>query len=515
MELATFDIETDPFKYGRKPEAFAIGFYSKKLYKEFWGENCLFEFVNFLSTTDNTYRIYAHNGGKFDFYYLYYKKILNNPIKIINGRIVKAKIFHHELRDSYAAVPIPLSKYKKDSIDYDLFESHKREKHKNDILHYLAKDCEYLYELIESFIIRFGLQLTIGGAAIKQLKKFHPFTNTTESHDNKFRPYYFGGRVQCFKKGIIKGKLKYYDVNSMYPSVMKNCMHPEGMDYNFYSGENAFKQLLTNKFYFIKFVGYSKGALPIRTNNGLDFPTGAYEFNACSHEVKFGILNKLIKIEYIEEMYVCNNLINFSTFVDIFMQEKITEKGTANEIFAKLLMNSSYGKTGQNPENFYEWLINYDNELVANKWELYIDMNDIEIFRCPSTTYNYYDVAIASSITSAARTVLLNGIMNSVKPIYCDTDSLLCEKLENCPLSPTELGAWDLENEGEEVAIAGKKMYAFKTNNGYKISSKGCVLSAKEIYKIANGGTVTYKKEAPTFKLTGACDFIKRDIVMT
>ena len=520
MQLATFDIETDPFKHGRIPKPFAVGFYTKNLYQEWWGENCLDDFIGFLNNTDEKYRIFAHNGGKFDFHYLYKKRVLENPIKIINGRIVLCNLGKHELRDSYAAIPIPLSAYKKDEIDYKLFETNIREKYKNDILHYLASDCEYLYQLVEKFIHRFGLQLTIGGASIKQLRKFHCFEKSNESHDTKFRKYYFGGRVSCFKKGIITRELKLYDVNSMYTYVMSKFLHPQGLEYEFYSDKNAEKIIAENSpnIYFCNFIGNSNGALPIRTKNGLEFPTGTYEFNACSHEIKFALENNLLDIYKITELYKCKNIINFNVFVENFINEKISAKLNNDkpaEIFAKLLLNSAYGKTGQNPENFCDWLLRYDGELISNDWELYIDMNDLEIHRRPVKNHSYYDVAIASSITSAARTVLLNGILNSKNTVYCDTDSIICSELLNCKLSPTELGAWDIENSGSEIAVAGKKLYAFKTDNGYKISSKGCVLTPEQIYKIARGESILYKKESPTFKLTGDVEFIKRNITRT
>ena len=70
-KLATFDIETDPFKKGRVPEPFCCGLYliETNEYMQWWGKNCLYQFIEYLKECPHNLIIYAHNGGKFDFYY--------------------------------------------------------------------------------------------------------------------------------------------------------------------------------------------------------------------------------------------------------------------------------------------------------------------------------------------------------------------------------------------------------------------------------------------------------------
>ena len=79
-----------------------------------------------------------------------------------------------------------------------------------------------------------------------------------------------------------------------------------------------------------------------------------------------------------------------------------------------------------------------------------------------------------------------------------------------------ELGQWEIECECDFAAIAGKKLYAFRKNDGkYKLASKGVRLTAPEIIKIAKGETVTYVPEAPTFSIKGGIRFTPRKIRMT
>lgn len=537
--LATGDFETDPFLYGRTPEPFSFGLHIGSDYFEFWqndltltrGENTALlvgQVAAFLESYPEPLLIYMHNGGKFDFYFLLYKKLIQNPVKIINSRITKAKCFHHELRDSYSIIPLPLSAYQKDDIDYKNFEREIRNKHKDDILHYQAKDCEYLYDLVRAFLERFGLHLTIGGLALKTLRDYHPFVNINQTQDEAIRPYYFGGRVQCFEKGIIKGKFKVIDVNSMYPYIMATSRHCCGGDYTYYYEDNAHLELDEKGFlksdktkpYFITFTGRNDGALPLRTVNGLDFTEEHGTFKTTSHELQVALKYDLLTIETIHELVVPEETIIFTEFVEQFTKEKIDAKkcgDKVSEIFAKLVQNSSYGKTGQNPENFQDYFIHYNGEPLPdlNEWDLDLETPYINIFCKESPKPIYYDVAIASSVTGGARALLLEALCNVKRPLYCDTDSIICEDENELELDPYKLGAWDLEAEGDTLAIAGKKLYVlFKDKVKVKLASKGARLEPADIMKVARGKDVVWKNDAPNFKIGGAVKFVKRCIKM-
>ena len=514
--LATFDIETDPFKAGRAPKPFCCGLKYRNDYVEWWGDDCLIKFYHWLKIHDDEpLLIYAHNGGKFDFMYLFWMGIITD-IKLINGRIVKAKIGNHELRDSYSIIPIPLAAYQKDEIDYKLFEKEVREKNKADILHYLAKDCEYLYDLVERFRERFGDALTIGGAALKELRSLHPFENQNKRHDDIFRKFYFGGRVEYFKAGILKGKFKVFDVNSMYPSVMYSESHPKGSQYITTTDlELAFEHPM----FFIEFVGKSTGALPVRTKAGLDFTNNEGVFYTTSHELKIALKHNLVEIDKIIEILIPVETVKFDLFVKRYAKEKEAAKKEgrkADEIFAKTISNSSYGKFGQNPDNFYDYIIRYPDEPVPDldEYELFLDTGYLEVWRTPAPKPTYYDVAVAASITGAARAVLLDAICNAVNPLYCDTDSIICEELAGVVHHKTDLGAWDCEAPNvDTLAIAGKKLYAaFDNGVCVKKANKGCKISANDIVEIAKGKSVVWKNEAPSFSLSGKINFIERTI---
>jgi hypothetical protein len=512
--VAVIDLETDPFKYGRLPKPFAAGFFDGETYQDFWGADCCDQLLKFLAHYPEPLLIYAHNGGKFDFFYIF--DMLENPVKIINGRIVSAMLGKHEMRDSYAIIPVPLSAYKKDEIDYRIFEADSREKpeNKSEILHYLAKDCEYTFRLVSAFVERFGTKLTIGSTAIAKLRELHDFRRGTETHDEAFRGFYFGGRVQAFHTGVIPGNWKIFDVNSMYPHVMRNCLHPTGLRYANVANPKLTPEGNMRGFgerpYFVEVEGINRGALPVRTKEGLDFTCERGIFRTMSHELKTALKHKLFKVEKIHTARVPHQSISFGDYVDTYVAEKIAAKQCGDkvtEIFSKLLLNSAYGKFGQNPDNYFDYMIIRDlyelpqDEYAEGLWGLYELHGDFAIWRKKSDRKAYFDVATAASITSASRAMLLDAIATAKNPIYCDTDSIICESFAGT-VHESALGAWKCEGEADTLAIAGKKLYAaFKDGECIKSANKGVRLTPQEIVKLCRGGSVTWQNQAPSFSI--------------
>lgn len=516
--VAVIDVETDPFKFGRIPKPFAAAFYDGEIYIDFWGDDCIARLVDFIRARHRDYVIYAHNGGKFDFFFML--DDLENPLKIINGRIAQASIGRHILRDSYAILPVPLSAYKKDEINYAWFEQGVREKHRADILHYLAKDCEYTHEMVVAFRARFGDKLTIGGAAISELSKIHPFPRMSASHDAAFRPYYFGGRVQAFESGIITGKFEIVDVNSMYPDAMKNKIHPCGARYSTAINPRLSPSGKLHGFgdrpFFITIEGHNKGAFPMRVKKphpGLDFNIEYGVFDTTSHELQVAMQHDIFTPTKIHAAKIPHDTISFGDYVDKFTAEKIEgkkEKNKTKELIAKLLCNTPYGKFAQNPENYYDYQIT-DDGIPPDGFELHEIIGKRFIWKAPSDSEQYLDVAIAASITGASRAKLLDALCTAQRPIYCDTDSIVCEKFYG-EKDDSKLGAWKVEAECNKIAIAGKKLYAaFDGKECVKFASKGARLTPAEIVRLAKGESVKWQNDAPSFSLgSKTAKFVER-----
>lgn len=523
---ATLDLETDPFLFGRVPHPFAAGFLSEKHgYHQTWGDNCVAEMMEHIESLDEPHRIYVHNGGGFDFWFM--QDWITNPIFFINRRIAKCGFMdRHELRDSYKMIPIPLGKFNKTDIDYSLMEEGVRNKPKikKQIQSYLYDDCRFLMDMVNSFIKKYGEHLTIGSAAIKHLKKLHPNNHESEWFDAMYRPYYMGGRNQCFKRGHIKGPIKMYDVNSMYPYVMGAMDHPHG---NSYMARRKIPD--TDNVYFARIVAESKGALPIKQLNkaghvqGLSFPHGEFEFMACSHEIQAGLELGLLKIKRVIDVREFHKSQRFDRYINHHAAEKIAAEEAGNKgerEFSKLFMNNGYGKFGQDPTNYQDCEI-FDNmaDLIDAGYKPAETFGDRFVGAKPADikAYSFNNVSIASSITSASRAQLLRGIHSAVNPIYCDTDSIVCESLD-ADLHATRLGAWKHEADFDDFFVAGKKMYAGRHNGEWiKKASKGVNLSHDNIMALALDPALAIDVAipAPTLRFARDAKFISRKIRAT
>lgn len=507
--LCTMDTETDPFEVGLIVEPFSCGFYDGECYFDWWGKDCIRNFIEHLSTYDEPLLIMVHNGGKFDFFFLL--EFLSEDLKIVNGRILQAWIGEHEFRDSFAIVPVSLAKAnKKTEIDYRKLHKDVREEHKQEIRMYQKDDCLDLYELCAAFFDEFGDRLTIGSTALKELQKFHEFDKGNKIYDDKFRPWYFGGRNQCFKSGVISGSYKIYDVNSMYPYVMREFKHPVSVAYEF-------NRHITKKTTFALIEATNYGALPIRTKTGIDFTCERGTFYASIHEIEAGEETGTLKIHKIKHTVEHAKTSTFKDFVDHFYEKRLVAKEKGDKIhdnFYKLVLNSAYGKFAQNPEHFKTFKITRD-WIPQGEWDIHEQNGAYTIWSRPSTAKTYYNVATAASITAAARAVLLRGLAKAVDPVYCDTDSIICRSLE-CDVDAARLGAWKLEGQGDSMAIAGKKLYAvFDDLACIKQACKGAKLTPEQIKAIADGSQVTFHNPVPKFKLDGGAIFVKRRIKKT
>lgn len=518
--VGTLDFETDPFLAGRVPKPFACCVYFGKddfalLWESDSRERFIKRVVKYLRKLPACV-LYAHNGGKFDFHYLI-DEADKQTLQVRNGRLVELRIGKVLLKDSFPLMPFALEEYRKTPINYALFEKRRRKKHREKISDYLIDDCANLLELVQGFRAIVGPRDTIGSAAFYQMRELGlEIWHANETHDENFRRFYFGGRVEDFEQGIFKGPIQYLDINSAYPRAMME-EHAHGPDY-------VLSKRLPRKLgrQFITLIAESRGSLPIRTPSGeLSFPHEEGEFNATGWEVAAGLATKTLTIKKIIEVWEPQSTICFRDFVETFFAKRANAKATGDKIGAlayKYLLNSGYGKFAQNPRDFKDYFLAPIGKRVRGyDWEL--DFGAMSLWSRPNFKgWGFYDVATAASITGFVRAMLWTAIRSSKGVLYCDTDSILCRaaKLD----MGSALGAWKLEGIASRVAIAGKKLYAVewqKPKKGeprYKIASKGARLSFREMLDICGGKAIIWRNAAPTFSL-GNPHFIQRKIRAT
>lgn len=511
--LSVMDFETDPFNKGKAVFPFVLGVYDGLNYSSTWSHKCVKQFIEWLQRQPPM-MIYAHNGGNFDFMFL--REYWAGEPTIINGRIVEFDIGIHKFRDSFKIMPVALKRLgAKSDIDYQKMNKRERQKHKPEILSYLQQDCIVLYDAIRKFIDKFGMHLTIGGAAIKELQRHHSYDRIIMGADRYLREYFYGGRNQCFETGVRTGDFHVYDVNSMYPYVMAHCKHPVSADID--EGRTITKHTA-----FIHLEAKNYGALPFRAKDGsLDFTVEKGEFFTTIHEYNAGLETGTLEPLRIISVKNFFRWADFSEFVYKFYALRV-EAGECRNLLDKelykLILTNSYGKFAQDYRNFRDYAITdqvlpqcklkcIEQEKHCGKcWELTAQLHGKQhLWEKPVRPFphNFHNIATGASITGAARAYLLRGIAKATRPVYCDTDSIICEQLD-MPTHATQLGSWKHEARGNKITIAGKKTYAlFDGTDCIKKASKGALLTGEQIERIAMGEEIEYAQEAPKFKLSG------------
>lgn len=518
----TIDAETDPFLHGRVPKPFIWGLYDGLEFFHF--ETCE-ELVNYISEYDVI--VYAHNGGKFDFHFLLDYVNTAERVTVINGRLVSAKIGKAEIRDSWNLLPVPLATFgSKLEIDYAIMEAGEREKPENmrEIIRYLEVDCSDLWTRIHQFETQYGRHLTQAGAAMKTWEAMlgEKAPQSEPDYFAAFSPFYFGGRVQCFQTGHVEGPLEVYDINSAYPWAMLD-EHPYGLDYVTVKDASGFRPTS-----FVTVRCRSAGALPWRDERGLmQFPADAElrTFHVTGHELQAGIDTGTVS--EIELLSVTDHvrLQSFRDYMERFYNARMEARARGNkadDIFAKLLMASLYGKFGANPDNYGNFLLAPWSEAEDYEYQGYVldgTLGNLALLRAELDEWQkrYYNVATAASITGKVRAFLWRSICLSSGVVYADTDSLICR---NSQVSISDrLGDWKHEGTASDAWIAGKKLYylagRFDKGSTHKSASKGVRLSVQEIQRVAMGDSVTFVPDAPTFRLRGEPVFTSRTVRKT
>lgn len=583
----TGDSETDPFHHcsdpfcekchglGRVPKSFVWGAYHGG-YEDYFEFDSPDEFVAHFR--DRKTLVYAHNGGKFDYHEL--REFINSdePLMLINGRLSRFKIGECEFRDSLNIFPnTALGDFGvKNDIDYALMEPDRRTDPnvRAEISRYLRQDCVGLWDQIARYREEYGRSLTQATASMKYWEKNYfqlPAPRQTNSQFERCKPFYYGGRVQCFASGIRAVDFAVADINSAYPRAMLE-EHPISTvpttSNRLPSKDKDVRTCL------IKLEATARGCFPWREkhpNHGegceckecrkgeLFFPDDFARFNGKSGRRRIYTITGWEFLAALENNAVSNiriieclrfaNKINFKDYIDHFYEmrleaDRVGDK--AGKIFGKYFSNSLYGKFGADPSNYCEYTIATSDSIRAweekgyrrykpwgERWLMErppheADLEDI------GSRWRYYNCATAASITGWVRAFLFNSLNKCGGLVYCDTDSIAAQDISALDIGK-QLGQWKHEGDFDEYAIAGKKLYAFHKKGmprnhdpdiddklwNWKIASKGVHFAGmadgpERIYQLARGQSTVFLPEVPTYTITrDAPTFINRSIRST
>lgn len=304
------------------------------------------------------------------------------------------------------------------------------------------------------------------------------------------RQGYYGGRVEVFLPHLENGY--HYDVNSLYPYVMKVNEFPVGY-YKLFEGKKAeycyryWKQsgtgagMMWAKIYVPEHLNIPP--LPYRDKKmkKLIFPVGhldgVWTFHEIDNALRYGC-----RIDHIEQVLFWEKTAPiFKDYVETYEVIKNTSEGAKRQ-FAKLLQNSLYGKFGMQRKR--RTLVGmHHEEKLKKEGKLYIKYTHPILQEPFLLTENeihahYIQPQIAAYVTSFARILLYNSIqVQAAKgPVaYCDTDSIACgSEMEPDMVHKNEYGKWDLEGKIESAIFIQPKMYYEKHIGGKEtIKAKG------------------------------------------
>lgn len=496
------DIETAP-----NGDLLDIGFLwtdenNKQVYKTFRSWSGFTSYIirqlkDYGHNTDVKYRlthIYAHNGNGFDWLsYLSYlikdKAIKTYNVMMSEQMIIGIMITFHTghkvwLCDSMRLMPYALSKVaemlNKDHKKIYVGEYIKKMDIFRDIdakayYEYLKEDCYALSEALYRFwcIIHDNegfighLPLTLPSLSLRIFRKNLPYEISTPWNERVrtfTRRSYAGGRVECYKPGEYDN-MRVYDVNSMYPAMMARENVP-------ISSQGAWTWTYDANscgFYEIRYTQTDMSVPPLlRDETSKEFQyTGSGVYYTKE-------INKLLEIGGYFELVIGYEFSEyaplFSDFVNKYYGIRLKAQQDGNkalDFIAKILLNSLYGKFGQN--DVLRHIEPATNEKIAEYTDKGMKVRvdgDFMIIEEEQRAEHEF-VAIASIITATARIELYEHIVRAGDAyVYADTDSVHISSGE-LPVT-TGLGGLKLEKEGKGVYV-GRKLYAI----GDKVTAKG------------------------------------------
>ena len=371
---------------------------------------------------------------------------------------------------------------KKLELDYNTIreEGHELTQHEID---YIRNDVEIMARALKIMFDEKLTKITIGSNALSNYKEMnknfnHYFPVLPIEIDKDIRKSYKGGFTylnEIYKEKEVNEGLV-LDVNSLYPSVMKNEKLPFGNPL-FFNGkyENDLLYPLYIQTLSCSFKLKENKIPTIQIKNNLAFIPNEYIKSSDGDIVTLTLTS--IDIDLFFENYEIENLYYhngwkfkavkglFTNYIDYWSTQKINAKKNKNDALyriSKLMLNSLYGKFGLNPNIRSKFP--YLNEDGIIKYGMY-----------PLEIRNPIYIPIASFITAYARRKTIKTSQsireytinkyNKDYYIYSDTDSIhlldlnideLCNIVD---IDEYNLGSWKIESRFKKGKYIRQKCY--------------------------------------------------------
>lgn len=331
---------------------------------------------------------------------------------------------------------------------------------------YQRNDVAIVAQALEVQFAEKMTKLTAGSDSLATYKKMsgklfiRRFPILSPEIDSEIRKAYRGGFTYADPRYAKKlnGAGSVYDVNSLYPSVMRTALLPYGDPLYSEGGPITDRPLYISSITFTAKI--KKNHIPcIQIKKNLSFNPTEYltEIKEPTTVVATNIDIELWKKHYDMKILSWNGTFEFrgshgffDKYVDHFMEVKKNSEGGLRQI-AKLHLNSLYGKFATNPDITGKHPVLRDNRVA-------LEMNSAET-RDPVYT------PMGVFITAYARKKTIGAAQDNYDTFaYADTDSLHLigptSPPESLWVDPVELGAWKHEGNFTEAVYIRAKQYA-------------------------------------------------------
>lgn len=352
---------------------------------------------------------------------------------------------------------------------------------------YCRRDTKITWLFVKSMAEKYQgidakLKTTIGSTSIDLFyKKFHSrptFKEIPKAEEMEFLlTGYYGGRTEIFFNKPVEGNIQYVDVNSLYPSVMRDFGYPTLKQKRFTKDPNFENEGMCEVT--LRAPDLRIPYLPYRDLAGkrLIFPNGqfrgAYTYFEIRRAMALGYELKKVHraLEYFGGLYA-----PFKKFVETLYSERLKAQANNDVLLSdtlKLNLNNLYGKFGQGNE--IQKLIPFDLSTLKNGDTI---MGDL-VLRTEKGDYPRHANGIWASYTTAyARDRLYSGLVQVEREngllMYCDTDSIIFESDKEIFKDSKALGEFKLEGVFKYAHFKLPKLYALVEADGSrKVRAKG------------------------------------------
>lgn len=552
-KLIVLDIESTKFEeIDRKPIEFIFAVLlfqnrSKEIIKSKTDfDNRLVSFCKRNNGRNDNYVVYAHNL-MFDFSFCmkplleagFILKPIENGGKLISvkagayrtkqrkdkdGTMIQVREFdtYLEFRDSYALFQSSLKKLGQfvnlEKIEHD--KNFSAELSQLDI-EYCVRDCEIVLLALERFADFYGKEInetvelhkippTTASSAFRIFKKLHneldnkgkntcPWILTNEDKNNEFlERWYFGGRVELFDIRFVEN-VSYYDINSLYPSVMINNTFHRPPYYITNFDISHISNPKTIGFYAnVDETNEIVPLIPCHHNSGLYFPA-IKKYSFIFKEEYDYLLARGVPIECKITMFSDSLPEKPFAYLERFYEMK--SKKDSMSYFYKILMNSTYGRFGIDQEKETCEILPLNKDLLNDPDVIVVDDPVFPYMKRNVLKTMKFDrnVVLSAKITALARLELTKWIHklidSGVSVYYCDTDSIVCQESDILPFDDKLLGAFKKEHAFRWFQGLGNKEYVGA------ISDSEFIVKAKGVHNADIQSIFDYHSESGVSQL--------------